>query len=90
MSKRLKNDPLEFIKDSRKSKEPAQRVEVKKSKVGLPEGWDRKTIIIRDDYIDKLETLAFLDRRTLKDVIDEALTEYLQDKKIPAREDYKR
>jgi hypothetical protein len=91
--KRLQNDPLAFIKDSRKSKgqnEPAQKLEVKSSRIGLPEGWDRRTVIMRDDHISKLETIAFLDNRTLKDVLDEALELYLKDKNVPTREELRR
>lgn len=92
--KRIGKDPLGFIKDSRRTKGkkegPQNKVEVKSSKIGLPEGWDRRTFIIRDEYISKLEALSFLDDRKMKDILDEALEAYLKDKDIPTREELRR
>ncbi len=89
---RLGSDPLSWIKDSRKeikdSKQSLHSIQSKHNiqsnttKQGLKEGWARATFIVREDYIDKLKAVAYWDRKQIKEVIDEALTAYLKEKKI--------
>ena len=45
---------------------------------GCREGWTRVTFIIREEYREKLRAVAWWQRRQLKDVLDAALTEYLE------------
>jgi hypothetical protein len=52
---------------------------------GLREGWTRATFILRSDYLEKIKALAYWDRKQVKEVIDEALMEYLNGKKIKQR-----
>jgi len=91
---RLGSDPLSWIKDSRKeTKDSKQSLlsiqskhniqsKSKTTKQGLKEGWVRATFIVREDYVGKLKAVAYWDRKQIKEVIDEALTAYLEGKKI--------
>lgn len=58
---------------------------IKSSKRGLRRGWTRATFILKDDYLEKLKTLAYWERKKVKEVLDEALRAYLKDKKIARR-----
>lgn len=49
---------------------------------GLPRGWTRATFIICSEYNDKIKAIAYWDRVTVKEVMHEALTAYLQDRKV--------
>lgn len=51
---------------------------------GLPEGWTRATFIIKQELNEKLKALAYWDRVTVKEVVHEALSCYLQDKNVRA------
>jgi len=83
---RLGSDPLSWIKDSRKeikdSKQSLHSIQSNTTKQGLKEGWARATFIVREDYIDRLKAVAYWDRKHIKEVVDEALTAYLKEKKI--------
>lgn len=46
-------------------------------KSGLRDGYTRATIIVKEEYIDKLKEVAYRDRSTLKDVIGQALAMYI-------------
>ena len=49
---------------------------------GLQEGWIRATIVLRKDYLSKLKAVSYWDRKKIKEVIDEALGAYLNEKKV--------
>lgn len=57
----------------------------KSSQEGLQENWTRATFIIREDLLDKLKDYAYTDRRTLKEIINEMIDDYLKDKEIIER-----
>jgi uncharacterized protein YnzC (UPF0291/DUF896 family) len=63
-------------------KEVMATVTAKSSQKGLKDGWTRGTFILRKDYLEKLKTLAYWERKKIKEVIDEALGAYLKGKKI--------
>lgn len=44
--------------------------------------WTRQTFIIRRDYLEKLQALAYWDRRTTKVVLDMALEQFFEGKNI--------
>ena len=46
---------------------------------GLQPGWTRATVIVREDVLNTLRDYAYTERRTLKDVLDEALTAYVEE-----------
>ncbi len=57
---------------------------VKTSQQGLPNGWTRATFIIQEEHASKLKALAYWDRLTVKELMDEALTNFLKKKRIKA------
>ena len=60
-------------------------MQTKTSYDGLREGWTRATFILREDYLEKIKSLAYWKRRNIKEVMDEVLEEYLKGKKIKPR-----
>jgi len=52
------------------------------SQKGLKSGWIRATFILRKDYLEKLKSLSYWERKKIKEVIDEALRSYLKGKRI--------
>ena len=60
-------------------------VQTKTSYDGLREGWTRATFILREDYLEKIKSLAYWKRRDIKEVIDDVLGEYLKGRKIKPR-----
>lgn len=92
-TKRLGADPLEWIKDTRKEAEEAgegrQSIHGRQmipgrvlspAKKGLKPGWSRYTLIVRDEYLERIKALAYWDRKDIKDVVDEAIQSYLKGK----------
>ncbi|MCM8764739.1 MAG: hypothetical protein NC830_05225, partial [Candidatus Omnitrophica bacterium] len=87
---RLGSDPLSWIKDSRKqvkgetvqARSIQKRKDIPKTKLGLREGWIRATFIVREEYLKKIKAISYWDRKDIKQVIDEALTAYLKNKKV--------
>ncbi len=59
----------------------------KTSQQGLKDGWTRATFILRKDYLEKLKSLSYWERKKIKDVVDEALTSYLGRKKTRRKTD---
>jgi uncharacterized protein YnzC (UPF0291/DUF896 family) len=55
------------------------------SQQGLRDGWTRATFILRKDYLEKIKAFAYWKRKSIKEVIDEALGVYLKGKKIKPR-----
>jgi uncharacterized protein YnzC (UPF0291/DUF896 family) len=49
---------------------------------GLRDGWTRATFVLRKDYLSKLKAVSYWDRKKMKEVIDEALGDYLKRKKV--------
>lgn len=58
--------------------------ELNASTKGLPEGWTRATFILKQEINEKIKALAYWDRITVKEVLHEALTIYLQGKNVRA------
>ena len=60
---------------------------------GLQDGWTRATFVLRKDYLSKLKAVSYWDRKKMKEVIDEALGDYLREKRMrrlhPYRQDKK-
>ena len=55
---------------------------VKTKQQGLHDGWTRATFILRQHHLEKIKELAYWERRTIKEVINEALESYLKEKRI--------
>jgi hypothetical protein len=49
---------------------------------GLPAGWTRATFIVEQEFNEKLKALAYWERLTVKEVMHEALSQYLQGKNV--------
>jgi hypothetical protein len=57
-------------------------ISIKTTQRGLHDGWTRATFILRKHHLEKIKELAYWDRKTIKEVMDEALGAYLKGKKI--------
>ncbi len=55
---------------------------IKSSQKGLQDGWSRATFILKKEYIEKLKALSYWERTTIKEIVDEALSDYFKDKDI--------
>jgi hypothetical protein len=49
---------------------------------GLEEGWTRATFIMREEYVQKLKAYAYWERKTVKDVVDSMLEQFLKGKNV--------
>lgn len=84
--KRMGNNPLDWIGKAQ-DPEPEKKVYEKSSKEGLKDNYTRATFIVREDLLEKLKNLAWYERKTIKDTVNEMIEEYLEDKEIPERND---
>lgn len=57
----------------------------KSSQEGLPENWTRATFIVRESHLETLKDYAYTQRMTIRDALDQALEQYLEDKHVIAR-----
>jgi len=55
---------------------------IKTTQQGLQDGWTRATFILKKDHLEKLKALAYWERKTIKEVVDEALGSYLKGKSV--------
>lgn len=58
---------------------------IKTTQQGLQDGWTRATFILRSHHLEELKALAYWERKTIKEVIDEALGSYLKGKNTNLR-----
>jgi len=54
----------------------------KSSQEGLKDGWTRATFILKKDRLEKIKLLAYWERKQVKEVMEEALGDYLSRKRI--------
>ena len=57
----------------------------KASQEGLPENWTRATFIVREELLENLKDYAYTQRLTIRDVVDQALAQYLRGKQVLRR-----
>jgi hypothetical protein len=62
--------------------EGAEKRISKSSQKGLKAGWTRGTFILRKDHLEKIKSLAYWERKQVKEVMDEVLEDYLSRKRI--------
>lgn len=55
------------------------------SQEGLPHNWTRYTVIVREDLLERLKDYSWTDRRSIKDIVNEMLEDYLADKEVIER-----
>lgn len=91
---KMGSDPLAWIAEGEEAaaEQPAEkkkgrpatnkRIIEKSSQENLPEDWTRATFIVREDRLKKLKDYAYTDRRTLKEIVNEMIDQYLADKDI--------
>ncbi len=60
-------------------------VSINTSQRGLRKGWTRNTFIFRKEYLEKIKALAYWERKTTKDVVNEALGAYLKGKRTKSK-----
>lgn len=68
---RIKNNPLDNLIKPQVEKENT-------AKKGLSDSYTRATIIVREDYLNTLKDLAYTDRKTIKDVFEDVMREYIE------------
>jgi hypothetical protein len=59
----------------------------KSSQKGLGRGWTRATFIVQEELLEQLKILAHWERVTIKDLVSDALKNYLSNKSINANSD---
>ena len=57
-------------------------VSIKTTQQGLQDGWTRATFILKERHLEELKALAYWERKTIKEVVDEVLGAYLEGKRI--------
>ena len=57
-------------------------VSIKTTQRGLHDGWTRATFILRKHHLEELKALAYWERKTIKEVMDEVLSSYLKGKNL--------
>ena len=62
-------------------------VSIKRSQEGLQDGWTRATFILRKDYLERIKASAYWKRKSIKEVMDEAMEAYLKGKRVKRRKD---
>lgn len=94
---RLGSNPLEWIQNSSEEITPNKSVQSKhnlhskqknqktSSSAGLKEGWTRATFIVRESVLEKAKDLAYWERKKIQEIIDEALSSGLRNKKVKPR-----
>jgi hypothetical protein len=65
-----------------KRKGISKMASIKTTQRGLQDGWTRATFILRNQNLEQLKALAYWERKTIKEVIGEALGSYLKEKRI--------
>jgi hypothetical protein len=65
-----------------RQKGASNMVSIKTTQRGLQDGWTRNTFILRKEHLEKIKSLAYWERRTIKEIMDEALVAYLRGKRV--------
>lgn len=92
-NKRMGTDPLAWINQESEQTETTKTPKIgrprtirreyeKSSQENLPENWTRATFIVREDRLKRLKDYAYNDRRSLKDIVNEMIEEYLDQKEF--------
>jgi hypothetical protein len=64
------------------NKGASKMISIKTTQRGLQDGWTRATFILRKNHLEKIKELAYWERKTIKEVLDEMLESYLKEKRI--------
>ena len=64
---------------------PAQPKALKDSALrGLPSGYTRATFIIKQQHVDRLKAIAYVNKTSIKDLVDQAMNKFLKNKDVAA------
>ncbi len=65
-------------KDQKTLKEISKEINLSEDtlKKGLPSGWTRTTIVIREEFLEKLKDIGYWERANVKDLLDEILENF--------------
>jgi len=78
MSKKDFRGGLNTLLGEDKAPEPAKREITKTSQIGTKPNETRATFIINEDTLEDLKALAWYERKTIKQVLNEALQGYIK------------
>ena len=73
------------VNNGNQRKGTSKMTPIKTTQQGLQDGWTRATFILNKNHLEKLKALAYWERKTIKDVIDEALGNYLGGERLNPR-----
>lgn len=71
------------ILNSLKNKAQQQLQKLSSSKIGVPKGWRRVTVIMREDYYEQIKELSYIEKIPIKDILDEVIGRFLASAKKP-------
>lgn len=66
---------------SQQKKTSVNASSVPSTKIRLEPGWTRATFIVREEYLEKIKTLAFMGKMSMKDLIDKIFDSFFFSKK---------
>lgn len=52
---------------------------------GLARGWTRTTLVIREEYFERLKDFAYWERTNVKDLFDEIVEKFISSREIKPR-----
>lgn len=69
-------------------KDKAQQLQkLSSSKIGVPEGWRRVTVIMREDYYEQLKELSYREKIPIKNIVDAILESFLSSVEVQSLSD---
>ncbi len=70
------------VNNGNQRKRTSKMTPIKTTQQGLQDGWTRATFILNKNHLEKLKPLAYWERKTIKELMDEALGVYLKGKRV--------
>lgn len=83
------SNPNKLLKQSKHLKQDKQSKQSNSTSKGLPKGWTRATFIVKEDKLDKVKDYAYWERLQVKEVLDLALDEFFEGKRVRGRKNDK-
>jgi len=84
MSKKDFSQGLKALTSPQEPKAQKSADTVKSTKIGLREGETRATFIVREELLEKLRAVTFWERTTIRDVMAEMMSDYLNAYEVKA------
>lgn len=74
-------DADRILKKLREKAQKTQQLQkLPSSKLGVPKGWRKATIVIRDDYHERLKEMSYWEKIPIKDILDAVLESFFLSK----------